>query len=330
LEAAGSARDIDITWEAPSAGGYHSYRSLDEEFGEYASKYPGRVEKLSVGKSFEGRELWALKIGTAGSTPLAKVAVVGGHHAREWASVEIPIRFVEDVLTSTEARLSDLVNGIEFWVLPMVNPDGHTFSVDYRRGWRKSRSPHRDSGGILRYGVDLNRNYPVGFRSGMTSDVVDNATYGGPWPFSEPETNSLGNLCKEQKFSGIISFHTFGDEILYPWAHLPPSRTGAEIDVVRDVARRMAEAINQGDKVYNAIQAYGHYDLEVGGDLCDWVFKELGGIAITVELEAGNYGFTPPSTELGNIYDQFRPGLWYFMYAATQCGEKIKTSKGRN
>ena len=41
-----------------------------------------------VGKSYKGKQLWALKVGNGAAH---KVLFTGCHHAREWISVEIPV-----------------------------------------------------------------------------------------------------------------------------------------------------------------------------------------------------------------------------------------------
>ncbi len=54
-----------------------------------------------------------------------------------------------------------LVDSAEIWVVPMVNPDGHDYSVRVYRYWRKNRRANDDGS----FGVDPNRNY--GFAWGL-------------------------------------------------------------------------------------------------------------------------------------------------------------------
>ncbi|XP_035204399.1 carboxypeptidase A2-like, partial [Stegodyphus dumicola] len=70
---------------------FSSYRRLNEihEFVDKLSEdYPNITEVISVGKSSEGRDLKAIKIGSKTSTKSSKSAIWidGGIHAREWIS----------------------------------------------------------------------------------------------------------------------------------------------------------------------------------------------------------------------------------------------------
>lgn len=62
-------------------------------------------------------------------------------------------KLLKDYITDTSTKL--LVDNIEIWVVPMVNPDGHQYSKETDRNWRKNRRDNEDG----TYGVDLNRNH---------------------------------------------------------------------------------------------------------------------------------------------------------------------------
>lgn len=308
-----SRQACPCSWETPSDTGYHSYYSLGFAIDELIAGFPGRAEKLSIGRSYEGRELWAIRISPDSAVARKRVLLVGCHHAAEWISVELPVQIMKSILNGTAGIPQSVIDDVEFWAVPMLNPDGHVFSANYRREWRKSRAPALDVAQILTFGIDLNRNYPVGFGTGVTSQSPETDMYCGPAPFSEPETSSLRDLCLAKRFQGILSFHAYGREILYPWAHISSENSGPEIAPLKAAAEAMAGSIGRAGGAYVAKQAYYHYSEGVGGDFCDWAFQTFGALALTVEAGPPDDEMRLPSTEIGATFNEFRSGFSTFV-----------------
>jgi hypothetical protein len=88
-----------------------------------------------------------------------------------------------------------LVNQVEWYLMPIMNPDGY---VAYDR-WNAN-------------GVDLNRNWDG---PGSGEDP-----YGGPYPFSEPETAALRDfLLANPTVLVHTDIHGYVPYIMWPWAH---------------------------------------------------------------------------------------------------------------
>ena len=128
---------------------------------------------------------------------------------------------------------------VDFQIVPLANPDGYVFSMlnedDHHFENRLKRKNMRDSGcpDPLRSGVDLNRNFPVGFNLSSHSDCYPvrgskdgfcgcSDTYGGPQPFSEPETSALRNALTRRKPWIFVDIHAS----LGAWFTPPVSRSG--------------------------------------------------------------------------------------------------------
>jgi murein tripeptide amidase MpaA len=81
----------------PNAGLYHTYAEINDELHKWAAAHPQIAQVSSIGKSVEGRELWAIKISdnVAQDEPEAEVVFLGGHHAREWIAVDVPFLIAE-------------------------------------------------------------------------------------------------------------------------------------------------------------------------------------------------------------------------------------------
>ena len=65
-----------------------------------------------------------------------------------------------------EDWITDLVNNYEIWIVPLINPDGYVYDrEDPSRFWRKNlRDNNNDNILDSCDGVDLNRNYPLGWK----------------------------------------------------------------------------------------------------------------------------------------------------------------------
>jgi len=135
-------------------------------------KYPNLCDLIIMPRSVEGRAIHAVKItaSTGGDSPAKpRVLIIAGVHGREWAPPDALISFVEELLDAykrsdnlveqpfvytrpgtavplqyetyivDKAKVQDIVEKLETWVIPMVNPDGRDFSLTTEAMWRKNR-----------------------------------------------------------------------------------------------------------------------------------------------------------------------------------------------
>ena len=251
----------------PHAKGYHSFSEVEEELAEVAEQHPDIVQRVSLGKTAEGRDIWALKIsGNAQSDTSDKTGLVitGCHHAREWMTVEAPLELIRELTDNADSpenkkRLSEA----EVWVVPVANPDGYEFSRNENNYWRKNRRPVEvDQNGKPNsaIGVDLNRNYwdgkdehlfvyrPDGDTPGNTRDdfsaTSDNPrsdTYRGPHGGSEAEVKALLDLeLKRPNIKGVIDYHSYGETILYPYGHTRDA--SPNVALYKEIGKNMQNA----------------------------------------------------------------------------------------
>ena len=100
------------------------------------------------------------------------------------------------------------------WFVPVVNPDGLNYVFESDRMWRKNRS--KNSNGTR--GVDLNRNYEFKWgECGRNSSSPSSQVFKGPAAFSETESRTLDQLNARLRAQYLISYHSFGNEVLYPY-----------------------------------------------------------------------------------------------------------------
>ena len=208
--------------QIPDLGLYHTVAETVAELEALHTAYPDLTLLEVIGESLEGRPIHALKISDDPDVEDAEepdVLFVGNHHAREFMSVEVPLWLARELLqrSSRDTRIRQLIDTREIWIVPLLNPDGHVHqeNTQLRPGWRKNR--RMESGEVV--GVDLNRNYSYRFghdEEGSSSEPL-NETYRGSAAFSEPESDALRRLVERQRFTIAISYHSFGQLVLYPW-----------------------------------------------------------------------------------------------------------------
>ncbi len=278
--------------------GYHTYSEMLTELDEAASRHPDIVDRTTVGRSAEGREIPAVKIsdnaGVDEDEP--EVLFTCNQHAREHLTAEMCLHILKRYTDNygSDRAISDAVDGREIWVVPMVNPDGvaHDISGSDYLGWRRNRQANP---------VDLNRNWghQWGCCGGSSGDP-NSSTYRGPEAFSAPETASLRDFVNSrvvdgtQQITAHIDFHTFSELVLWPYGYTTaenaPGMTRKEYRRFADVGKAMA-ATNG----YDPMQSSELYVTD--GSVNDWMWAEHDILSFTFEMypgSGGSEGFYPP------------------------------------
>ncbi len=167
----------------------------------------------------QGRHLFAIKISdnVNQDEDEPNVMVVGEHHAREIVTPEIALVAMDKLVSGygSNPAITAAVDGNEIWIAPLWNPDGyvHVFTVD--NFWRKNR---RNNGNGT-WGVDQNRNYPLGWSGPCAgSSSTSNDTYKGPSVASEQETQTMMAWSSARRFAKVIDYHSYGQEVLWSYA----------------------------------------------------------------------------------------------------------------
>jgi carboxypeptidase T len=296
---------------------YHSAETLERDLHQLAESQPEIAELREIGHSVEERPIWALRIGERRGSE-RKLLFMGCHHAREWVAVEVPYLLAEHLVKNAgQAPVEQWLQTDEIWVAPMVNPDGHEYSRNQYRLWRKNRRPNAD-GSI---GVDPNRNYGYmwGTRNDdISSQVPSDDTYVGPRAFSEPETQAVRNLVARELFRGIITYHSYKQVILYPWGYTTqPILDPVDRTAMTELAEQMQQLIKGVHGLtYRPQQSSQLYGIPVVGDTTDWTYGEYGIPSFTIELRprtARQGGFILPPEEIQPAFEENLPAAQEFI-----------------
>jgi hypothetical protein len=154
--------------------------------------------------------------------------------------------------------------------------------------WRKNRQPNAQA-----VGTDNNRNYT--YRWGCCGGSSGNGgsdTYRGPNPLSTPEDARMADfMLAHPNVKTGISYHTYGDLILYPYGYtyedLPPDMDPVDRQTFVAMGAEMERTTG-----YHAQQSSDLYITD--GDWNDWMYGALGRYPITIEMSSHGYGFYPP------------------------------------
>ena len=301
----------------PDFDNYHDYAEMVAELQTLAATYPHITHLQSIGQSHQGRDLWALRITDRPEDTEAGekgILIYGGTHAREHLTIEQALYLANDLLQNygAEGEATNLIDNRDIWILPNLNPDGSEYDIDQWQFqppfWRKNRRNNQDG----TWGVDLNRNF--GYQWGCcggSSSYTGSATYRGPAPFSEPESQALRDfVVGHPHLTMSFSLHTYGELILYPYgytyADLPPDMDPDDLQIFRAMASEIA-ARNS----YTAQQASDLYIVD--GDHDDWLYGERHIYALTWELypASANPGFYPPDDVISAQTERNRTALRY-------------------
>ncbi len=192
---------------------YRSYSESTLIFKQLEDSYPNYFKIESIGKTWEQRDINLITLSNNINNADKKPALffTGTIHAREWIGHELAIEFTIYILENLDhdPTLQSYLKNTTIYMVPCANPDGYEYSREHFSFWRKNRRVNADG----TYGVDLNRNFPIGFVN--STDTTSNV-YGGPEPFSEPETKALKDFVETHNNITIaLDYHSQGN-VFFP------------------------------------------------------------------------------------------------------------------
>lgn len=214
---------------------YRTVDQLDSLSSLLAAWFPAYFTRFELPEaSVQGRPVYALRLRAGTGGERRGVLVVGGTHARELMNPDAIIELAVDLFVS-HTNATDIVYGdkrwaaadvklilesLDLWLVPCMNPDGRIHAMTVDAMWRKNR---RDNPGTPCDGVDLNRNFDLvwGVTQGQTSCSPCSDVYAGAAAFSEPETRNIKHLLDTHRVDCFADVHSYSELILWPWGHAP-------------------------------------------------------------------------------------------------------------
>ena len=183
-----------------------------------------------------GRPVWSLTIGTGERRVLYSAA----HHANEWITTPVLLKFVEELAAALDAggklfgvEAQNIVKAATIHTVPMVDPDGVDLvtgtieqgTLEYetarRLGDNYPNIPFPDGWKANLLGVDLNLQYPAGWLQAREIKFSQGYTKPGPRdyvgraPLSQRESIALAEYTRETDPALVLAYHTQGREIYW-------------------------------------------------------------------------------------------------------------------
>ncbi|PPQ70195.1 hypothetical protein CVT24_003911 [Panaeolus cyanescens] len=228
---------------------YHPYSDHLTWLDDLVAAFPNNSRIVSTGTSVEGRDIKGINIfGSSG--PETKPAVIwhATVHAREWISsmtVEyLAYSLLNNYHNSTEVK--DYVEKYDFYVFPIVNPDGFVYTQNGTRLWRKNRQ--LPPNGSDCYGRDINRNWNISWAQfeGASTEPCD-GSYKGEAPADAPENKGLAAFLDSRANSPAgavmyVDWHAYSQLFMFPYG-FDCDKVAIDNDELAQLASGFASAV---------------------------------------------------------------------------------------
>lgn len=268
----------------------YTYDVLQRDIVGLKARYPF-IETGVAGKSVLGRDLSYIRIGRGPN----QVLYNGTHHALEWITSPLLMKFAEDFLKAY-VRNQTLAgfNPGEIWerssiyIIPMVNPDGVDLVLNglspqnpnYRNliRWNDGSSDFSTRWQANNRGVDLNHNYDAAWQQSKAAEADYGITgpgptrYSGPYPVSEPETGAMVDFTNSRDFRLVMAYHSQGQVIYWDFMNMAPPEG-------RAIGERLAALSGYRLDETTGIASYAGYK--------DWFIQQTRRPGYTVEVGLG-------------------------------------------
>ncbi len=325
--AAPNAAGAAVAAEPPGFAYYHTYAENKAFIDATVAAHPGIAKRFNIGRSYEGRKIWGIKISdnvvTDENEP--EIFINAEIHARERATNELALNLITmltDNYGGSDAlgqRVTDIVNSREIWIVPQVNVDGSEFDISggHWHQWRKNRQPTPDPNEI---GIDLNRQFGYMWGGPGSSANPHSDTYRGEYPFQATESRRFRDFLASRVIGGkqqikvILSLHSAGRLVLWPYSYtkadVPAEMPQDDHDAFVALGNRLA-ALNgykpeQGSDLYL-----------VSGDQDDYAYHQYGTFTITFEMARGAAKrYYPTQSELATDIAANRPAVLHLLEQA--------------
>ncbi|RMH68353.1 MAG: T9SS C-terminal target domain-containing protein [Gemmatimonadetes bacterium] len=297
-------------------GAYHTVQEMIDELNQIHETYPEITHLESIGQSYEGRDIWAIKVSDNVETnepDEPEVLYTANMHSREVITPEVLLYFLNYLVDNygVDDAVTEIIDNRQLWIIPTYNPDGHIHVENENAWWRKNR---RDNGDGT-FGVDLNRNfgYMWGYDNIGSSPNSSSETYRGTHAFSEPESQAIRDFVAAHHFVVGLSYHSYGNLWLFPWGY---EARDTHHDAVFMELAQTATAFNG----YTPGNVADGVIYVTNGDTDDWAYGETTEtyryFSLTPEVGTFSDGFWPPESRIPSLVEEnLEPNLYYAQIA---------------
>ncbi|CAE6464588.1 unnamed protein product [Rhizoctonia solani] len=267
---------------------YHTYADHLTFLSDLVSTFPNNAKVVMGGTSYEGRPITGINIfGSSGSGTKPAIIFHGTVHAREWITTMVTEQIAYSLLSNytTSATIKSYVDKYDFYIFPVVNPDGFVYTQTTERLWRKNRQPP-PSGTC--YGRDINRNWPWKWDvAGGSSTSSCSETYRGAAAGDSPENKGLAAFINAKANSAAgaklyVDWHSYGLYFMGPYGYSCSANAADKTEHTK---------LEQGFAA--AFKAPYGKTLKTG-PICSTIYQVSGGsVDYAYDVSKIKYSFTP-------------------------------------
>lgn len=253
----------------------HTSKMVNDEVKALSKMYPDIVKTSVIGQSLKGKDITLVKLGKGKKKGL----IFSGSHSREDLAVNFTLRSLVEYAAAYYSssgmygnyNIKNMLNEYTLYVIPCINPDG--LDICNGGGSPTFSFPGLDRGLYKGNGrnVNINRNFPYGWSSALNGSIYGISNKGTS-PGSEPETQAVMNLCKNENFEWGIDIHILSGGIYWRANH-----TGV-IPNDYTFGKQVSDA--SGLPLFPA----GYDEANYGGVFETWFRDEFNKPALCVEL----------------------------------------------
>ncbi|MCK1993105.1 carboxypeptidase [Peribacillus muralis] len=265
-----------------------------------------KLDVQIIGQTEKGKNIKAVKLGKGKNT----ILLVGSHHGREWLSSKLLVTMLEDYAAAYRMGKpvggypSELLDQVSIWFIPMLNPDG----VSIQQGdlsslnvlekvsiWKMNRYSNNWSRWKANAkGVDLNRQYPAGWKEVMSHETEPTYQfYKGEHPLQAAEVKALVKFTKEIDPLIAVSYHTSGREIFWHY-HNKRGNMARDYGIAKKTADLTGYELTFPEKE------------AVGSGFTDWFITKFNRPGMTIELSYLVDETNPPMTVFPEEWERNR------------------------
>ncbi|KAI0873322.1 hypothetical protein GGS24DRAFT_399836 [Hypoxylon argillaceum] len=282
---------------------YHPYADHLTYLKSLQAAFPSNSELITAGTSFEGRTIQGIHLwGSGGKGSKPAIYYNGNVHAREWITSMVVEYITYQLINnySNDTAVKAVLDNYDFYILPIVNPDGFLYSQTTTRLWRKNRQTRS---GTTAVGTDVNRNWPYKWDGEGSSTSPGSETYRGVAAGDTPENTGIrtygDKLGAGKGIKLYIDWHSYGQYILTPYGYSCSAKAPNQ-------SKQDTLAKNTGAAI-----AKIHGTQFTTGQTCTTLYATAGGsndyftdvtvaeLAWAIELrDTGRYGFVLPADQI--------------------------------
>ncbi|XP_048362875.1 mast cell carboxypeptidase A-like [Sphaerodactylus townsendi] len=276
---------------------YNEWHKISAWTARIAKNNPELVSRIQIGNTFEKRPMYLLKVGKKNGRGKA-IFMDCGIHAREWISPAFCQWFLKEATQTygKDQSMTNILDNMNFYILPVFNIDGYIWSWTQNRLWRKNRSKTSNSDCV---GVDLNRNFGVAWGTVDSSSNPCKETYCGSSAESEPETKAVTTFIRNHLSSikAYLTVHSYSQMVLFPYGYTYDD--APDHNKLNEVAKGAVKAISS---LFGEEYKYGSSATTIypsSGCSEDWAYSQGIKYSFAFELrDKGRYGFLLPESQI--------------------------------